>query len=55
MHADEQLGVDAYHAGNELRYINNYRTDIASFDDETKQTQSANVEVTVSCMLNFFY
>jgi SET domain-containing protein len=44
--ADEQLGVDGYHAGNELRYINDYRTDISSFDDEAKQERSANVEVT---------
>jgi hypothetical protein len=44
--SDEKLGVDGYHAGNELRYINDYRTDILSFDDDTKQTKSPNVEVT---------
>ena len=44
--ADEKLGVDGYHAGNELRYINDFRSDVLNFDDDTKQTQSPNVEVT---------
>ena len=38
--------MDGYHAGNELRYINDFRTDVLSFDDDTKQTKSPNVEVT---------
>ena len=44
--SDEKLGVDGYHAGNELRYINDFRTDVLNFDDDTKQTKSPNVEVT---------
>ena len=43
---DEKIGVDGYHAGNELRYVNDFRTDILNFDDDTKQTRSPNVEVT---------
>ena len=29
-----------------MRYINDYRTDLSSYDDDTKQTKSPNVEIT---------
>ena len=43
-HGSSQLTVDAFSSGNELRYVNDYRDDLAHYDDKTKQSRSSNVE-----------
>ena len=46
---EDYLAIDAYEQGNELAYINDYRTDISKFDDEEAQSRQVNcgpIEVT---------